>query len=163
AADLRLRRYLLPARCPHLLAGLELLDHGPAAHGHPQHARSRFEGREGDARAQGSQGQAREAGGDQGTDRRRGGPEEERPTAAAREQEPQEEQEALRTIMTEARIEDTAEQAPEETSTKPSRAEILAEEGELAAEYLEELVELADTDRAIDSHVADRRAQHHDV
>ncbi|QUL78951.1 R3H domain-containing nucleic acid-binding protein [Brevibacterium sp. SMBL_HHYL_HB1] len=61
--------------------------------------------------------------------------------------------------MTEERIEDTAEQAPEETSTKPSRAEILEEEGEIAADYLEELLDLADIDGDIDIDVADGRAQ----
>ena len=61
--------------------------------------------------------------------------------------------------MTEEKIDETSEQTPEETSTKPSRAELLEEEGEIAADYLEELMDLADIDGDIDIDVADGRAQ----
>ena len=61
--------------------------------------------------------------------------------------------------MTEEKIDETSEQTAEETSTKPSRAELLEEEGEIAADYLEELLDLADIDGDIDIDVADGRAQ----
>lgn len=65
--------------------------------------------------------------------------------------------------MTEEKIDETSEQTPEETpeetSPKPSRAELLEEEGEIAADYLEELMDLADIDGDIDIDVADGRAQ----
>ena len=65
--------------------------------------------------------------------------------------------------MTEEKIDETSEQTleetPEETSPKPSRAELLEEEGEIAADYLDELMDLADIDGDIDIDVADGRAQ----
>lgn len=43
--------------------------------------------------------------------------------------------------------------------TKPTRAELLEEEGEIAADYLEELLDIADIDGDIDIDVADSRAE----
>lgn len=54
---------------------------------------------------------------------------------------------------------DTAAESTEESSSKPTRAELLEEEGEIAADYLEELLDLADIDGDIDIDVADGRAQ----
>ncbi|MFB9777753.1 protein jag [Brevibacterium otitidis] len=42
---------------------------------------------------------------------------------------------------------------------KPTRAELLEEEGEIAADYLEELLDIADIDGDIDIDVADNRAE----
>lgn len=53
----------------------------------------------------------------------------------------------------------TASESAEESSSKPTRAELLEEEGEIAADYLEELLDLADIDGDIDIDVADGRAQ----
>lgn len=55
--------------------------------------------------------------------------------------------------------EDTTTDSGEESSSKPTRAELLEEEGEIAADYLEELLDLADIDGDIDIDVADGRAQ----
>ncbi|HCG55086.1 MULTISPECIES: R3H domain-containing nucleic acid-binding protein [Brevibacterium] len=46
-----------------------------------------------------------------------------------------------------------------EKAAKPTRAELLEEEGEIAADYLEELMDLADIDGDIDIDVGDGRAQ----
>ncbi|WP_231444013.1 protein jag [Brevibacterium zhoupengii] len=46
-----------------------------------------------------------------------------------------------------------------EKSKKPTRAELLEEEGEIAADYLEELMDVADIDGDIDIDVGDGRAQ----
>ncbi|WP_309130742.1 R3H domain-containing nucleic acid-binding protein [Brevibacterium sp.] len=51
------------------------------------------------------------------------------------------------------------EEIVEDTAAKPTRAELLEEEGEIAADYLEELMDLADIDGDIDIDVADGRAQ----
>lgn len=65
--------------------------------------------------------------------------------------------------MTEENVEDKVEESAEETtedkSAKPTRAELLEEEGEIAADYLEELMDIADIDGDIDIDVADGRAQ----
>lgn len=42
---------------------------------------------------------------------------------------------------------------------KPTRAQLLEEEGDIAADYLEELLDIADIDGDIDIDVADNRAQ----
>ena len=47
----------------------------------------------------------------------------------------------------------------DEKSAKPTRAELLEEEGDIAADYLEELMDLADIDGDIDIDVGDGRAQ----
>ena len=52
-----------------------------------------------------------------------------------------------------------SEEVTEETAAKPTRAELLEEEGEIAADYLEELMDIADIDGDIDIDVADGRAQ----
>lgn len=44
-------------------------------------------------------------------------------------------------------------------SSRPSRAELLEEEGDIAADYLEELLDVTDLDGDIDIDVADGRAQ----
>ncbi|AZL07435.1 Jag family protein [Brevibacterium aurantiacum] len=46
-----------------------------------------------------------------------------------------------------------------EKAAKPTRAELLEEEGEIAADYLEELMDVADIDGDIDIDVGDGRAQ----
>ncbi|WP_101652896.1 protein jag [Brevibacterium ihuae] len=51
----------------------------------------------------------------------------------------------------------TAENAAEDT--RPTRAQMLEEEGEIAADYLEELLDIADVDGDIDIDVADGRAE----
>jgi spoIIIJ-associated protein len=51
------------------------------------------------------------------------------------------------------------EETVEEKAEKPTRAQLLEEEGEIAADYLEELLDLADIDGDIDIDVADGRAQ----
>lgn len=45
------------------------------------------------------------------------------------------------------------------TEAKPTRAQLLEEEGDIAADYLEEFLDLADVDGDIDIDVADGRAQ----
>lgn len=61
--------------------------------------------------------------------------------------------------MTEDNFEDSTVTTADSASAKPSRAELLEEEGEIAADYLEELMDLADIDGDIDIDVADGRAQ----
>lgn len=51
----------------------------------------------------------------------------------------------------------TEETAP--TEDKPSRAQLLEEEGDIVADYLEELLDIADVDGDIDIDVVDGRAQ----
>lgn len=51
------------------------------------------------------------------------------------------------------------EETVDDKAAKPTRAELLEEEGEIAADYLEELMDLADIDGDIDIDVADGRAQ----
>ncbi|GAA4282557.1 single-stranded DNA-binding protein [Brevibacterium daeguense] len=53
--------------------------------------------------------------------------------------------------------ENTETEAVEEI--KPTRAQLLEEEGEIAADYLEELLDIADVDGDIDIDVADGRAE----
>ena len=52
-----------------------------------------------------------------------------------------------------------SEEAIDDKAAKPTRAELLEEEGEIAADYLEELMDIADIDGDIDIDVADGRAQ----
>lgn len=52
-----------------------------------------------------------------------------------------------------------SEEATDDKAAKPTRAELLEEEGEIAADYLEELMDIADIDGDIDIDVADGRAQ----
>ncbi|RAF20112.1 single-stranded DNA-binding protein, partial [Burkholderia multivorans] len=52
-----------------------------------------------------------------------------------------------------------SEEAIDDKAAKPTRAELLEEEGEIAADYLEELMGIADIDGDIDIDVADGRAQ----
>ncbi|WP_349826662.1 protein jag [Brevibacterium litoralis] len=47
----------------------------------------------------------------------------------------------------------------QDTTARPSRAALLEEEGDIAADYLEELLDLADIDGDIDIDVVDGRAQ----
>ncbi|TSI15447.1 R3H domain-containing nucleic acid-binding protein [Brevibacterium aurantiacum] len=73
--------------------------------------------------------------------------------------------------MTEENVDTTVEETVDETvdagaadsgaekDAKPTRAELLEEEGEIAADYLEELMDLADIDGDIDIDVGDGRAQ----
>lgn len=61
--------------------------------------------------------------------------------------------------MTEENVDETVGEIVDEKSAKPSRAELLEEEGEIAADYLEELMDAADIDGDIDIDVADGRAQ----
>lgn len=73
--------------------------------------------------------------------------------------------------MTEENVDMTVEETVDETAdagaadtgaekdAKPTRAELLEEEGEIAADYLEELMDLADIDGDIDIDVGDGRAQ----
>lgn len=71
--------------------------------------------------------------------------------------------------MTDETIDETVDETGDSTAVatvddsagekKPSRAELLEEEGEIAADYLEELMDLADIDGDIDIDVADGRAQ----
>lgn len=61
--------------------------------------------------------------------------------------------------MTEENLEDSSVATAEAETAKPTRAELLEEEGEIAADYLEELMDLADIDGDIDIDVADGRAQ----
>ena len=56
-------------------------------------------------------------------------------------------------------VDETAANASEEKAAKPTRAELLEEEGEIAADYLEELMDIADIDGDIDIDVGDGRAQ----
>ena len=52
-----------------------------------------------------------------------------------------------------------SEEVIDDKAAKPTRAELLEEEGEIAADYLEELMDIADIDGDIDIDVADGRAQ----
>ncbi|MBE8147116.1 single-stranded DNA-binding protein [Brevibacterium casei] len=52
-----------------------------------------------------------------------------------------------------------SEEAIDDKAAKPTRAELLEEEGEIAADYLEELMDIADIDGDIDIDVADGRAR----
>lgn len=52
-----------------------------------------------------------------------------------------------------------SEEAIDDKAAKPTRAELLEEEGEIAADYLEELMDIADIDGDIDIDVGDGRAQ----
>lgn len=65
--------------------------------------------------------------------------------------------------MTEEKIDESvdtaAAPADDEKTAKPTRAQLLEEEGEIAADYLEELMDLADIDGDIDIDVGDGRAQ----
>ncbi|MBM6591658.1 R3H domain-containing nucleic acid-binding protein [Brevibacterium sp. RIT 803] len=73
--------------------------------------------------------------------------------------------------MTEENVDTTVEETVDEVAdagaadsgverdAKPTRAELLEEEGEIAADYLEELMDLADIDGDIDIDVGDGRAQ----
>ncbi|GAA1944588.1 single-stranded DNA-binding protein [Brevibacterium antiquum] len=73
--------------------------------------------------------------------------------------------------MTEENVDTTVDETVDETAdagaadsgtekdAKPTRAELLEEEGEIAADYLEELMDLADIDGDIDIDVGDGRAQ----
>lgn len=61
--------------------------------------------------------------------------------------------------MTEENVDENVGEIVDEKSAKPSRAELLEEEGEIAADYLEELMDAADIDGDIDIDVADGRAQ----
>lgn len=61
--------------------------------------------------------------------------------------------------MTEDNVDENVGEIVDEKSAKPSRAELLEEEGEIAADYLEELMDAADIDGDIDIDVADGRAQ----
>ena len=61
--------------------------------------------------------------------------------------------------MTEENVDENVGEIVDEKSAKPSRAELLEEEGEIAADYLEELMDVADIDGDIDIDVADGRAQ----
>lgn len=73
--------------------------------------------------------------------------------------------------MTEENVDTTLDETVDETAdagaavdgtekaAKPTRAELLEEEGEIAADYLEELMDVADIDGDIDIDVGDGRAQ----
>ena len=50
-----------------------------------------------------------------------------------------------------------SEEAIDDKAAKPTRAELLEEEGEIAAEYLEELMDIADIDGDIDIDVESAR------
>ena len=52
-----------------------------------------------------------------------------------------------------------ADEAGKNGGQRPSRTELLEEEGDIAADYLEELLDIADLDGDIDIDVADGRAQ----